>query len=247
MALKPSFKPSFPFRWVLPSVQLLVCFALLWPVRQFLFLGVMQSIHSYSNMTSKSDAFPDSEGVYVVPPATPEQQRFGDSEARFYEIRKTAPLALNFPVLIAQLPYILVSPTKREWVPKGMFPDIWRALSWPIAGMFFWWYLGRSFEALYAARQSVAHPRINWAETTFALILCGIGIVTLIGIVTSTPDDRRDIQFMALVAGGLLWGIMATATVVAGFLQWRLAKRHHSSQSTSDPTSAISADQPEAQ
>jgi hypothetical protein len=22
--------------------------------------------------------------------------------------------------------YILVSPAKREWAPKGMFPDVWR-------------------------------------------------------------------------------------------------------------------------
>jgi hypothetical protein len=228
---------SFPFRWILPSAQLVVCLALLWPVRGFILFDVMQSIRSYSSPTAKSSATSDSKEVYAITlPRTPDEQRRVDAAAKLWETRRTPPLALNFPVLIAQLPYILVSPTKREWVPKGMSPDVWRPLSWPFAGMFFWWLFGRSVEALSAARRSLARPQINWVETTFALILFGIGLVTLIGILTSTPDDRRDIQFMALIAGGLLWGILATATIAARFLQRRIVKRSGAAQSTSQPS-----------
>jgi len=46
-----------------------------------------------------------------------------------------------------------------------------------------------------------------------------------VGIITSTPDDRRDLQFLALVAGGLLWGILATFTITARIFQWRIRKR----------------------
>jgi len=172
----------------------------------------------------------------IVPPLTPEGQRRVDAVVKVWEIRKTAPLALNFPVLIAQLPYVLVNPAKREWVPKGMFPDVWRALSWPFAGMLFWWSLGRAVEALSAARLSVVRPRMSWVETVFAIVLFAVGLVALAGILTSTPDDRRDIQFLSLVAGGLLWGILATATITARFLQWRVAKRILSSQATTDPS-----------
>src|SRR5579859_7994724 len=173
---------GFPFRWVLPSAQLLVCLVLLWPVRQFLLFEVIQSIHSYSSST-QSDGISSSEGVtIIVPPISREAQQRADSFTKLWETRKTVPLALNFPVLIVQLPYVILSPTKTEWVPKGMFFDVWRALSWPFAGMFFWWFLGRGFEALSAARRSVAGPRISWVETAFALILFIIGIVMLIGI-----------------------------------------------------------------
>src|SRR5712672_3165659 len=89
---------SFPFRWVLPSAQLLICLVLLWPVRNFLLFGVMGSIASYSSPNLK---------YVIVPPLTREGQRRVDAVVKVWEIRKTAPLALNFPVLIAQLPYVL--------------------------------------------------------------------------------------------------------------------------------------------
>ena len=223
-----------PFRWVLAFVQLVVCLGFLWPEREFLLFGLIESIHSYHTPTPKSKASSESKSDNViVPPPTPEEQRQVDAATKRWETRKVAPLVLDFPVLIAQLPYILLSPAKREWVPKGMFPDVWRALSWPFAGMFFWWFLGRGVEALSAARRSVARPRISWVEATFALILFSIGLVTLVGILTSTPDDRRDMQFLALVAGGLLWAILATTTIAARFLQRRIAKRSVAAQSMS--------------
>jgi hypothetical protein len=132
------------------------------------------------------------------------------------------PVVLNFPVTVAQVPYLLVR--RREWVPEGMLIESWRALIWPLAGMFFWWLTGRGIEALSASFQSTIHPRLHWVEVTWAAVLSVIGIVTFIGIVTSTPDDRRDKDFMALVYGGLLWGVLSGLTVTARFRQWRIAK-----------------------
>jgi len=228
---------GIPFRFVLPVVQLLVCLMLLWPVRAFLLVGVAQSIHSYFGSAPEFRVTSDLKGSnVVVPPATVEEQTRADALIKLLDRRKLAPLTLDFPVLIAQLPYVLMSPTRREWVPKGMFPDIWRAVSWPFAGIFFWWLLGRSVEALFAARQSVVRPHINWAETTFAGILFIVGLVALAGILTSTPDDRRDLQFMAWVAGGLLWGILASATIAARFMQRRIQKQATATQPTVDST-----------
>jgi hypothetical protein len=224
---------SFPFRWVLPIVQLGICVALLWPMRGFLVFEIMESLHSYSILTPKTSPTSDSNVVYnIVVPTTPEEQRQADGVTRLWEARKTAPLALNFPVLIVQLPYVILSPSKSEWVPRGMFVDVWRALSWPFVGMFFWWFLGRGVEALSAARRSVGLPRISLIETIFALILFCIGLVMLVGILMSTPDDRRDIQFLVIIAGGLLWGVLATLTIAARFQQWRIGKRSAQAQST---------------
>jgi Tfp pilus assembly protein PilN len=66
--------------------------------------------------------------------------------------------------------------------------------------------------------------------------LLGTGLVTLIGILTTTPDDRSDLQFMTLLAGGLLWGVLATVTITARFLQWRVAKRNAAAQATMVPS-----------
>jgi hypothetical protein len=168
----------------------------------------------------------------VVPPSTPGEERRAVAPAKHWEIRKTVPVALNLPVLLVQLPYVVLNPEKREWVPKGMSFEVWRALSYPFAGMFFWWFAGRGIEALCAALQSVVRPRINWVETLFAGILVAIGIVALVGILASTPDDRYDFQFVMLLGAAFLWGALATSTVAARLLQWRIAKRHIAAQST---------------
>ena len=84
----------------------------------------------------------------VVPPSTPDEERRAVALARHWEIRRTVPVALNLPVLLVQLPYyVVLNPEKREWVPKGMSFEVWRALSCPFAGMLFWWFAGRGIEA----------------------------------------------------------------------------------------------------
>jgi hypothetical protein len=132
------------------------------------------------------------------------------------------PVVLNFPVAVAQVPFSLI--TRRVWVPQGMLKESWRALMWPLVGIVFWWLTGRGIEALSASFQRTIHPRLHWMEVTWVVVLFVVGIVTFIGIVTSTPDDRRDKDFMALMYGGLLWGVLAGLTVTSRFRQWRILK-----------------------
>ena len=134
--------------------------------------------------------------------------------------RMRVPVVLNFPVAVAQVPYLLV--TRREWLPHGMLIGTWRALTWPLACLLFWWLVGRGIEALSASFRSTLHPRLSWIEVAWSMVLLVVGIVTVIGIVTSTPDDRRDKDFMAPVYGGLLWGVLAALAVTARFRQWRI-------------------------
>lgn len=218
-------RSAFPFRWVLPSAQLLVCLVALWPVRSHLVFGIREAIESYAPARAKSGGYASGLRVYTFPSLTPEQQQAANATAKVAELCMGTPLLLNFPVLVVQLPYILVVPAKKEWVPKGMFPETWRALSWPFAGLIFWWFSGRGIEALLAAHRSVVNPRLGWIETAFAGILSCIGLVLVIGLADSTPADRNDLQFMALVAGGLLWGFLASLTIAARILQWRILKR----------------------
>ena len=117
-----------------------------------------------------------------------------------------------------------------------MSPYVWRALSWPFAGTIFWWLSGRGVEALRVVRRSVVHPRMNMTETVWATILFCFGVISLVGILTSTPADRDDIQFMALLAGGRLWGILGAVTIWTRFLQRRILKAEASEQLRSKPS-----------
>jgi hypothetical protein len=213
-----------PLRWTLPIFQLSVCLLALWPMRGFLIFELSRSIESHTPAKATSE----SETVTEIapPPMTKEQQQAADKAAKIDFLRMRVPVLVNFPILLAELPYILASPDKREWAPRGMLPEEWRALTWPFAGISFWWCAGRGMEALQATRRLVVSPRLTWVETALAVVLLLVGLGTLVGIATSTPDDRRDVQFLVLIAGGLLWGILAAITVTARVLQWRILKRN---------------------
>ncbi|MBI3478272.1 MAG: hypothetical protein HY010_21285 [Acidobacteria bacterium] len=146
--------------------------------------------------------------------------------------RMRVPVVLNFPVVVAQLPYLLIR--RREWLPQGMLLGAWRALTWPLAGLIFWWLAGRGIDALLASFRSTVRPRLNWMEVTWASILLLVGAMTLVGILTTTPDDRRDSDFMALLYGGLLWGVLAALTITARFRQWRNGKKQSSGLTLSE-------------
>ena len=154
-----------------------------------------------------------------------DQQEAADRAVRFTQLRMSVPQVLNFPVCIVQVPFMLVSPGKREWIPNGMMKDIWRDISWPLAGILFWWIIGRTVEALISGRRGIIWPRVRLAETIFAALFVCMGIAMLAGLVTSTPDDRRDLQFVALMVGGMLWGILAGITITARVLQWKIRKK----------------------
>lgn len=215
---------TLPLRWVLPVIQLLICLVCLWPSRYFLLFELSQSIKSYVPVRNSGTGTNNSVEI-EIPVLTPEQQQEADRTAKIEFLRMRVPVMLNFPVAIAQLPYVLANPAKREWTPRTMLPETWRAISWPLAGILFWWCAGRGIEAMRSARKAAIYPRMTLIETAFAAVLVCIGLATLVGIITSTPDDRRDVQFLALIAGGSIWGILASFTVIARILQWRILKR----------------------
>ena len=63
----------------------------------------------------------------VVPPSNPIEERRVAALARQWEVRNKVPMALNLPVFFLQLPYVILNPEKREWIPEGMSFDVWRA------------------------------------------------------------------------------------------------------------------------
>jgi len=184
---------------------------------------VVQAKQLYAPAQQEKTQLAEPQRVIVLPELTPERQRQLDAAKETAMRRMRVPVILNFPVVVAQVPYLLV--TRREWLPQGMLIEAWRALSWPLVGVLFWWLAGRGIDALSASFRSTLRPRLSWIEVTWAIVLLVVGVVTLIGIVTSTPDDRRDKDFMALLYGGLLWGVLAGLTATARFRQWRIYKR----------------------
>ena len=209
----------FPFRKVLPAAQLAICFVVLWLVRQEVLVGTSQLVLSHTAAARKGNQ----QIVIDLPTLTQEQERELAAKQRHHQYYMTVPVVLNFPTLILQLPYVIVA--KREWTAPGIYVETWRVLSWPSIGLVFWWIAGRGLEALQAARREVICPRVHWIETAAALILTFFGGIGFMGLLTTTPNDRADFHFMALLAGALLWGILGVVVLAGRFRQWRIEKR----------------------
>lgn len=210
----------YQLRWVLPVAELVVCLVALWPARGHFLVGLMLAKLLRGSAQQGAGQVSEPQRVIDLPELTPERQREVDATYEKAPRRMRVPVVLNFPVAVAQVPFSLV--TRREWVPQGMLKESWRALIWPLVGIVFWWLTGRGIEALSASFQRTIHPRLHWIEVTWAVVLVVVGVVTFLGIVTSTPDDRRDKDFMALMYGGFLWGVLAGLTVTGRFRQWRI-------------------------
>ena len=157
-------------------------------------------------------------------PLTPPERRAAD----LFELRLQIAAALNIPVWYSQFPYALNHPGNGEWKPRRVnwlpialwLPEFWRAITWPLVGIFFWWLAGRGFEAIVAARRRVTTPRIRWIEAAFGLFCLALGIVTCIFFFTEDRQYQPDVVMHAM--GGVLWGILGMVMVAACVIQWRL-------------------------
>jgi len=202
-------QPSqIPFRWMLPIAQFLLCAILLWPLRSGYFIQVHIALsHYFPELVDRQEI--------VVRSNVPNHANEG--AARSYgEWRLVAPALLNIPVVLTGL-------ARRETVPMGIVSEWWRAFTWPIVGLVFWWMAGRGIEALLAARSHLISPALTWAETIVALLVSvcmGILLVTI----AMDPSTRSQSIFpwhMEPEACSL-WLVLGLTIVLARFLQWRL-------------------------
>lgn len=141
--------------------------------------------------------------------------------------RLTTPAALNLPVGFIQLPFVFFSTDKAEWTPEGTLLTEWRALSWPFAGIVFWWVAGRGLEAFSAAagsrRFAIIRPRLHWIEVAVGVCLfvlgSGAGLMYAFG---RNPSGLMTDWVFATGAG--LWAVFGAILVVARLLQWRIRR-----------------------
>src|SRR5882672_606561 len=143
-------RTPFPFRWVLPFGQLLLCTVLLWQARAFIAwefgirLPMLGSIGFIQSETALN-----------------------------------AVAALNLPAGLIQLPYAILSQGHTNWIPAGVDFKVWRAVTWPFIGLAFWWFPGRGIEALSAVKYGQLTPRIGWTETIVGFLVMAAGTTLL--------------------------------------------------------------------
>ncbi|HZI56059.1 MAG TPA: hypothetical protein VFF39_04760 [Verrucomicrobiae bacterium] len=132
--------------------------------------------------------------------------------------------ALNLPAGLIQLPYIVTSPSKREWMPVEMDFRVWRVITWPLLCLPFWWIAGRAADALIAIKRRQLTPRIGWPETIAGFLIIVLFAIGFAGLLFGLPKADRTPELTRFLAGCGLWVFLGSLTVIAQFRQFRLRK-----------------------
>ena len=213
---------NLPYRWILPSTQLLVCAIVLWPLRSTVLNKEVPLRFSFHISTTPRNQLPPNDSHFSLPLDldSPEIERFIQNTNR----RLWTPTLINIPAALVVLPYVIHNPAKTEWVPNGMDFKRWRAISWPFTGLIFWWIVGRGVEALLAARRSVVRPAISWVETVIGALLLLWGIMLLIAPLFA-GDSHSEVPWMAICGSGVMWAALGGAVVMARIVQRKIRLR----------------------
>ncbi len=217
-------RQTLAFRWLLPITQLVLSAVVLWPLHTILTQQVRHSIRAYRHQQTPLPNLPEGQQFRILKvPLSPQELLELETTERL-EKREWVPIMLNLPSGLVQLPYVILNPTKQEWMPRGMDFKTWRVISWPIIGILFWWSAGRGLEALLAARRRLAHPRIAWIETAVGVTLFLFCTVIAIGIPICAGMDK-DFPMKIFVAGSGTWAVLGGMMVAARVAQWRIIRK----------------------
>ena len=198
------------FFWILPLGQLVLCAALLWPIR----LIVLRALHIPIPHIVEQTMLPDC-------------QRWSPKQSFFLN----SIIALDIPAGLVQLPYAMNSPTKREWSPEGMDEQIWRAVTWPFLCIPFWWIAGRAIDALTTAKHRLVRPRISLMETAIGSIWVAVGTLLFVSFLIMA-GIKRDPELTRIAAAGGLWGLLGALSLIARFRQKRLPRLQEAATAT---------------
>lgn len=218
----------FPFRWVLPIVQLVVCIVALWPIRaelagDLLFAFTANVIRPAANpgknvRQSEQELEQSQHGTFKV---YVHAEPAGYDELR--ERRELWPTALDLPAIFVTLPYVIFGSEHTEWSPRGVLTTNWTSLSDPFIGVLFWWVAGRGIEALVASPAMIIAPRIRWVEAVVGVLTAGAGTMAVLAEILGEETDRYALAL--LVAGGVLWFLLGLASIAAWTLQYRFRRK----------------------
>jgi hypothetical protein len=188
------------FAWLLPVAQLLLCAAILWPIR----LTIVHELH------------------IPLPPVI-EQTMVADCQrwSPKQDFFLSSVVALNIPGGLIQLPYAMNTPTKREWSPKGMNDLLWRAVTWPFLCIPFWWIAGRAIDGLTVVKHQLVRPRISSLETAIGSIWMALCALLFVGSLVMA-GIKKDHALTRIAAGCGLWALLGALSLIARFRQKRL-------------------------
>ena len=188
------------FAWLLPAAELLLCAAFLWPIRLIIVHELHIPLPHIIEQTMVADC-----------------QRWSPKQDFFL----SSIVALNIPAGIVQLPYSVNRPDRKQWSPPGMNDLVWRAVSWPLVCLPFWWIAGRAIDALGALKHRSLTPRIVLMESAIGSVWVAAGALLFVSFLIMAAFKKDPVLTRIAAAGGL-WAFLGTLSLIARFRQKHL-------------------------
>jgi len=133
--------------------------------------------------------------------------------------------AINLSGGLIELPTAIFTADHVIWRPPFLSFQLWRAITWPVFGLVFWWIAGRATEALVAINYRELVPKIGWVETVTGFLVMAAGATIFGGMLFGLSPSERDWRLTRLAAAGGLWALLGALSVVARFRQWQFRKK----------------------
>ncbi|MFZ1975172.1 MAG: hypothetical protein WAU89_20170 [Candidatus Acidiferrales bacterium] len=202
--------------------QLLLCLAILWLFRGVIVFEIRESVGAKgrASLDAISRLIP-----YPINAMPAPDERLISAKTR--EQLLWIPSALNLPAMIVDIPLNIWGPDQVEWTPEFIDFVTWRAITWPLVGILFWWIAGRAIDALRAARYRLVQPSIHWAETVLAVMTVAFGIIMFMVPFMNASRHRDDGPPgpLLLSLAGMTWALLGGATIAARVIQWRIRRK----------------------
>ena len=127
--------------------------------------------------------------------------------------------ALNMPGFLIDLGVDRCSKSwPSEWAPRGIDFTQWRALTFPIYSLPFWWIAGLGLDGL------IKRSRFQWPALLLGSALWASFLVIGIGLWLAAVNDNPESLSFPFWGFGL-WSILLSAFPITGVKQWLTARR----------------------
>lgn len=228
--------PRVSYRLILPLFQFIICVAVLISLRGAILSAINDSITSAqrragqpqvlsqppaSTAQSPADSghqAPNREPIFTIisRPMTREEEHRQEIQDALTAI----PAALNFPVFMVETPLSFFSSPRTRGAMTMNDLRLWRALTFPVVGLLFWWIAGRAIEALCSMRRGIIFPRLLFIEGFAGALIMVVGLSSsLVMLADKSVLTDASLGLFALGAG--LWAVLGSLSMITCLIQWR--------------------------
>ena len=130
--------------------------------------------------------------------------------------------AINFPARFVEYGVDLSTRTwPQRWSPRGIYPMLWQAITFPIYCLPFWWFVGLGLDGVIARRWFrlwvLSAGSLLWFFwSSFLVYFVAVGV-------NSLPVEDRGITF--ILCGLILWTGLLSSFPIAGLRQALILRR----------------------